>query len=102
MDKPYSNREIELMLKGIDSKLINILEHVKETNGRVHKLEIVTKKLEEEMEERDSNLEALILQKEAYLKQWMLKALIIVSLAGSFVWIKESRDVIINILSHIL
>jgi hypothetical protein len=101
-DQPFTNREIELMLQGIDSKLSGILDHVKETNGRVHKLEIVTAKLEKEMEERDSNLEKLIFQKEAYLKQWVLKALIVVSLAGSVVWIKESRDIIISIIKAIL
>jgi len=99
---PFTNREIELMLSGIDQKLGQLLNHVKETNGRVHKLEIVTQKLEREMEERDSNLEKLILAKEAYLKVWMLKALIVVSLAGSFVWIKESRDVLVDLLKAFL
>jgi hypothetical protein len=97
-EKPFTNREIELMLNSIDTKLAGILDHVKETNGRVHKLEIITAQLEKEMDERDSNLEKLILQKESYLKQWVLKALIIVSLAGSFVWIKESRDALLHIL----
>ena len=90
------------MLSGIDQKLTGILDHVKETNGRVHKLEIVTSKLERDMDERDENLEKLILQKEAYLKQWVLKALIVVSLASSVIWIKESRDVLIHILKAFL
>lgn len=99
---PFTNREIELMLAGIDQKLSGILDHVKETNGRVHKLEIVTARLEKDMDERDSLLEKLILEKEAYLKQWMLKALIVVSLSGSLIWIKESRDTIISIIKLIL
>jgi hypothetical protein len=97
-DQPFTNREIELMLHGIDDKLTGILDHVKETNGRVHKLEIVTAKLEKDMDERDEKLEKLIFQKEAHLKQWVLKALIVVSLAGSFVWIKESRDALLSII----
>lgn len=99
---PFTNREIELMLANIDTKLTGILDHVKETNGRVHKLEMVTDQLEKEMEKRDSNLEKLIVANEAKLKQWVLKALIVVSLAGSFIWIKESRDVLFNILKAIV
>jgi hypothetical protein len=101
-DRPFTNREIELMLHSIDTKLTGILDHVKETNGRVHKLELITAQLEKEMAERDENLEKLIFQKEAYLKQWVLKALIVVSLAGSFVWIKESRDVLFHIIQTII
>lgn len=101
-DTPFTNREIELMLASIDQKLTGILDHVKETNGRVHKLEILTGRLEKDMEERDGALEQLILQKEAYLKQWVLKALIVVTLCGSFIWIKESRDVIVSIIKLII
>lgn len=123
-EAPFTNREIELMLHGIDSKLDGILDHVKETNGRVHKLEILTVRLEKDMEERDSMLEKLIFQKEAemkdsltarrrvvddliaskeaYLKQWVLKALIVVTLCGSFIWIKESRDAVISIIKMIV
>lgn len=123
-DVPFTNREIELMLSGIDMKLNQVLDHVKETNGRVHKLEILTVRLEKDMEERDSMLEKLIFQKEAeikdsltarrrvvddliaskeaYLKQWVLKALIVVTLAGSFVWIKESRDAVIHLIKMII
>lgn len=123
-ETPFTNREIELMLHGIDSKLDGILDHVKETNGRVHKLEILTVRLEKDMEERDSMLEKLIFQKEAemkdsltarrrvvddliaskeaYLKQWVLKALIVVTLCGSFIWIKESRDAVISIIKMIV
>ena len=46
------------------------------TNGRVNKLE----------------------KDYSGIKLWTLKVLIIVNLAGSFVWIKESRDSIISIL----
>ena len=123
-DIPFTNREIELMLSGIDLKLTQVLDHVKETNGRVHKLEILTVRLEKDMEERDSMLEKLIFQKEAemkdsltarrrvvddliaskeaYLKQWVLKALIVVTLCGSFIWIKESRDAVISIIKMIV
>ena len=123
-DIPFTNREIELMLSGIDLKLTQVLDHVKETNGRVHKLEILTVRLEKDMEERDSVLEKLIFQKEAemkdsltarrrvvddliaskeaYLKQWVLKALIVVTLCGSFIWIKESRDAVISIIKMIV
>lgn len=112
------------MLSGIDLKLTQVLDHVKETNGRVHKLEILTVRLEKDMEERDSMLEKLIFQKEAeikesltarrrvvddliaskeaYLKQWVLKALIVVTLCGSFIWIKESRDAVISIIKMIV
>lgn len=123
-DTPFTNREIELMLASIDLKLTQVLDHVKETNGRVHKLEILTVRLEKDMEERDSMLEKLIFQKEAemkdsltarrrvvddliaskeaYLKQWVLKALIVVTLCGSFIWIKESRDAVISIIKMIV
>jgi small nuclear ribonucleoprotein (snRNP)-like protein len=101
-DKPFTNREIELMLAGIDQKLNVLLDHVKETNGRVHKLEIVTAKLEKELDERDENLEKLILEKESTLKIWVLKALIFVTLAGSFIWIQESRDAVLHIIKSIL
>lgn len=101
-DSPFTNREIELMLAGIDAKLRGILDQVKEMNGRVHKLEIITVKLEKDMDEHDKGLEKLIFQKEAHLKQWVLKALIVFALAGSFVWIKESRDVLISIIKAFL
>lgn len=102
MEPEFTNREINLMLGGINDKLQGILDHVKETNGRVHKLEIVTDHLEREMEKRDSNLEKLIVANEAKLKQWVLKALLIVTLAGSFIWIKETRDIILNIIKAIV
>lgn len=102
MEPEFTNREINLMLGGINDKLQGILDHVKETNGRVHKLEMVTDHLEREMEKRDSNLEKLIVANESKIKQWVLKALIIVTLAGSMVWIKESRDVILNIIKALV
>lgn len=108
-DLPFSNREIELMLAGIDQKLTGILDHVKETNGRVHKLEVTTARLEKDMDERDSNLEKLINKTdtdirahikdhENYVKVWVLKTILATTLLGSFIWIKESRDAIISIL----
>lgn len=102
MEPEFTNREINLMLGSINDKLKGILEHVMETNGRVHKLEVVTDHLEREMEKRDSNLEKLIVANEAKMKHWVLKALIIVTLAGSVIWIKESREVILNIIKAII
>lgn len=82
----------------INSKLDTITTNTKETNGRVHKLEIQTNHLEREMEKRDGNLEKLIAAREAAIKNWTLKALLVVTLLGSFVWVKESRDAIIHII----
>jgi chromosome segregation ATPase len=85
----------------ISAKLDNILNHAKETNGRVHKLEVQVSLLEKETNDRDSNLEKLIATNEAKMKAWVWRSLLIVTLCGSFVWIKESRDLILSILKAI-
>jgi hypothetical protein len=80
------------------NKIDNILDNTKETNGRVHKLEIEIRHLENNTRERDSSLEKLVIANEAKLKAWVWRNLLIVTLAGSFLWIKESRDIILSII----
>jgi hypothetical protein len=94
--------EVRTKLGVITERLDTLINHAKETNGRVHKLEIITSKLEREIDERDEKLEKLITQKEVYLKNWMLRLLLISMLLGSFLWIKESRDVILSFLKLIV
>lgn len=86
----------------VNTKLDQITINTKETNGRVHKLELQVDHLEREAEKRDSNLEKLIEAREVAVKNWTLKALLIVTMLGSFVWIKESRDAIVAVLKAIL
>jgi uncharacterized protein YpuA (DUF1002 family) len=83
-------------------RLDTLITHAKETNGRVHKLEIAYNKLEDEVKERDAMLEKMILRKEGEIKVWALKAIIGVTLFGSFLWIKESRDVVLSILKQVI
>lgn len=86
----------------INEKLDQIIIHTKETNGRVHKLELVTDKLQKEMQERDNLLESKIREQEGLFKAWVWKILLIVNLAGSFIWIKESREAILHIVKVII
>lgn len=86
----------------INNKLDNITTNTKETNGRVHKLELQVDHLDREAEKRDANLEKLVEQREAAIKNWVLKMLLGVTLLGSFVWIKESRDAIVSVLKLLL
>ena len=93
--------EVRSSFATIKEQLTQLIEHAKETNGRVHKLEITTARLEKDMDERDANLEKMIQITEKAVKIWALKMMLIVTLFGSFVWIKESRDEIIHIIHAI-
>jgi chromosome segregation ATPase len=89
-------------LATIDGKLDTLLAGSKKTDERVGALEVAYNSLETDMRERDSELKNLIEQVEKNTKIWTLKALLVVNLLGSFVWIKESRDVIGSIIKAIL
>lgn len=86
----------------INEKLDQIIRHTKETNGRVHKLEVRTEHLEKEMLKADAMLEKAIHSKIGTLKVWTLKVVLVALFMGSFLWIKESRDAIIHILKLIV
>lgn len=93
----------------LHGKVDTILSNTRETNGRVHKLELQNdehekehRRIEEEHRDELGQVYDLIKDKESHLKMWVLKALIIVTLIGSFVWIKESRDAIISIIKVIV
>ncbi len=94
--------ETAARLATMDGKLDNLLRHAELTNGRVHKLEVAYTHLERDIDTRDSKLEKLIMAVEKTTKIWALKAIIAVTLLGSFVWIKESRDAIIAIIKMIV
>jgi len=82
--------------------LDTIAKNTDETIIKLHKLELEVRNLERETEKRDSNLEKLIEANDQKMRAWVWRTMFIVTLAGSFVWIKESRDLILSIIKAIV
>jgi len=82
--------------------LETIAKNTDETIIKLHKLEVEVRNLEKETANRDSNLEKLIQANDQKLRAWVWRTMFIVTLAGSFVWIKESRDLILSVIKVIL
>ena len=80
----------------IDTKLDQVIGHVKETNGRVKDLEKKTQII-------DETIEAKVKERKEDIKKsfWLtMKVFAIGFLLGSFLWIKESRDFILATFFH--
>jgi len=82
--------------------LDTIAKNTDETILKLHKLEIEVRNLEKDTEKRDSNLEKLIQANDQKMRAWVWRTMFIVTLAGSFVWVKESRDIILSIIKAIV
>lgn len=72
------------------------------TDKKVDALEKAYSTMEQEVNEMRLEFEQVLDKRDGLLKIWMLKAIIGVTLVGSFVWIKESRDAIIHIIKAIV
>lgn len=80
----------------IDTKLDQVIGHVKETNGRVKDLEKKTQIL-------DDTIEAKVKERKEDIKKnfWLtMKIFAVGFILGSFLWIKESRDLMIATFFH--
>lgn len=98
-------KELQLFVKAseidrnnIHNKLDRIFENTENTKRRINDVETAI----DDLKSRDAHLEKLIETNEHQIKAWVWRNLLIVSLLGSFLWIKESRDVIVNLLKIFL
>jgi predicted nucleic acid-binding Zn-ribbon protein len=94
--------EVRTTLARIEERIITLVTEGKRTDQRVQALEEAYNSMENEVRSLRDEVREMIEQKHNALKIWTLKALIITTLAGSFVWIKESRDAILSIIHALL
>lgn len=86
----------------IKEQLNTLIKKGDETDKKVVALEKAYSNMEQEVNEMRSEFEAVLEKRDGLLKIWVLKAIIGVTLVGSFVWIKESRDAILHIFQAIV
>lgn len=95
----------------VSEKLDKVIEHTSKTNGRVHKLEIEDRRIEEQTKELFGSLKVDMEQRHGEVMQelgkkadrsWVWKTVVVVIFASSFIFIKESRDAIISLLNLFL
>jgi hypothetical protein len=94
--------EVRTTLARIEERIITLVTEGKRTDQRVGALEVAYNSMEEEVRNLRVEVREMIEQKHSALKIWTLKALILTTLAGSFIWIKESRDAILSIIHALL
>ena len=94
--------EVRASFATIKEQLNTLIKKGDITDKKVDALEKAYSAMEVEVNEKRAEFEQVLDKRDGLLKIWMLKAIIGVTLIGSFVWIKESRDAIIGIISHII
>ncbi len=94
--------EVRTTLARIEERIITLVTEGKRTDQRVQSLEEAYNAMEQEVSGLRAEVREMIEQKHSELKIWTLKAIIMVTLAGSFIWIKESRDAILGIIHAIV
>ena len=94
--------EVRTTLARIEERIITLVTEGKRTDQRVEALEVAYNTMEEEVRQLRNDVHEMVNSKESALKIWVLKTILAVTLLGSFVWIKESRDAIISIIQHVI
>ena len=94
--------EVRTTLARIEERIITLVTEGKRTDQRVQALEEAYNSMEQEVRSLRDEVREMIEEKHNALKIWTLKALILTTMAGSFVWIKESRDAILSIIHAIV
>lgn len=94
--------EVRASFATIKEQLATLIRKGDETDKKVVALEKAYSNMEQEVNEMRADFEKVLDKRDEALKVWMLKAIIGVTLLGSFVWIKESRDAIGGIIKHLL
>lgn len=94
--------EVRASFATIKEQLATLIRKGDETDKKVVSLEKAYSSMEVEVTEMRADFEKVLDKRDEALKVWMLKAIIGVTLLGSFVWIKESRDAIGGIIKHLL
>lgn len=94
--------EVRASFATIKEQLSTLIRKGDITDKKVDALEKAYGLMETEVNEMRKDFEAVLDKRDEALKVWVLKAIIGVTLLGSFVWIKESRDAIISVIQHII
>ena len=94
--------EVRASFATIKEQLATLIRKGDITDKKVDALEKAYSSMEVEVNEMRADFEKVLDKRDEALKVWTLKAIIGVTLLGSFLWIKESRDAIIHIIKAIV